>query len=95
MMQKGKNPFPRVFNGRIQKANTTKYYIAHYTGLDQSYITRLASGERVNPSRDVVVKIGCALAAASGEITIQDVNILLLAAGHAPLLGRGQRGLAA
>ena len=51
---------------------------------------RLESGERQNPSRDIVVKLSLALVAETAMISIHDVNELLLAGGFAPLRGRGE-----
>ena len=58
--------------------------------MDEAYILRLESGERQNPSRDSVMKLGLALVATSEAMSIQDVNELLLAAGYAPLRSRGE-----
>ena len=72
------------------KADKSRYRLARYSGLDEAYILRLESGERQNPSRDSVMKLSLALAANSEDVSINDVNLLLLAAGYAPLRSRGQ-----
>jgi DNA-binding XRE family transcriptional regulator len=72
------------------KAGKSRYSLAQFSGVDEAYILRLESGERQNPSRDVVVKLGLALVFDSRAVTLDDVNSLLLAATYAPLLGRGE-----
>ena len=71
-------------------AGKSRYSLAQFSGVDEAYILRLESGERQNPSRDVVVKLGLALVSDSRSVTLDDVNSLLLAATYAPLLGRGE-----
>ena len=72
------------------KAGKSRYSLAQFSGVDEAYILRLESGERQNPSRDVVVKLGLALVFDSRSVTLDDVNSLLLAATYAPLLGHGE-----
>ena len=72
------------------KAGKSRYRLAQYTGLTEAYLSRLESGERNNPSRNVVVKLGLALASETSAVTLDDVNQLLLSAGYAPLLSRGE-----
>ena len=71
------------------KAGKSRYRLAKYSGLNEAYILRLESGERQNPSKDTVMKLGLALAATSEAISIHDINELLLAGGYAPLRSRG------
>lgn len=72
------------------KAGATRYRLAQYSGLNEAYVLRLESGERQNPSRDTVMKLGLALASHSPTISVDDINELLLAAGYAPLRTRGE-----
>ena len=72
------------------KSGKSNYRLAQYSGLDEAYILRLESGERQNPSRDSVMKLCLALAANSEDVSINDANALLLAAGYAPLRTRGE-----
>ena len=81
--------FSRTLKRLRAKAGTTKYKLAQYSGLNEAYVLRLESGERQNPSRDTVMKLGLALASHSPTISVDDVNELLLAAGYAPLRSRG------
>ena len=73
-----------------EKAKKSRYRLAQFSGLDEAYLSRLESGERRNPSRDTVMKLGLALVEDSSEVSIYDINELLLSAGYAPLLGRGE-----
>ncbi len=82
--------FSRTLKRLRSKAETTRYKLAQYSGLNEAYVLRLESGERQNPSRDTVMKLGLALVAHSLTISISDVNELLLAGGYAPLRSRGE-----
>ena len=73
-----------------ENAGKSRYSLSQFCGVDEAYILRLESGERRNPSRDVVVKLGLALVFDSRSVTLDDVNSLLLAANYAPLLSRGE-----
>ena len=77
--------FATKLGGLIRKAGVTRYRLTEKTDLDGAYVHRLASGERDNPSRDIVISLGMGLMALSEDITIHDVNDLLLSAEHAPL----------
>ena len=82
--------FSRTLKRLRVKSGKTKYKLAQYSGLDEAYVLRLESGERHNPSRDTVMKLGLALVSDSATVSIHDVNELLLAGGYAPLRGRGE-----
>ena len=82
--------FSKTFKRLRSKSGKTKYKLAQYSGLNEAYVLRLESGERQNPSRDTVMKLGLALVADSATVSIHDVNELLLAGGFAPLRGRGE-----
>ncbi len=73
-----------------ENAGKSRYSLARFSGVDEAYILRLESGERQNPSRDVVVKLALGLVSDSRSVTLDDVNSLLLAANYAPLLSRGE-----
>ena len=72
------------------RTRKSKYRIAQDSGIDQSYILRLETGEKANPSRDVVLMLAFALAYNSDAVGIGDVEELLLAAGYAPFQRRGK-----
>ena len=73
-------------------ADKSRYGLAQYSGLTESYIWRLERGERSKPSREVVLMLGLALVANSESVAIWDIDELLLSAGYAPLRRRGQIG---
>ena len=66
------------------KSGKSRYKLAQYSELSEPYILRLESGERANPSRDVVVRLGMALAHGVSSIEIWDMDALLLSADYAP-----------
>lgn len=77
-----------------QKSGLSRYRLAQYCGISEPYILRLESGERANPSRDVVLMLGLALQKGSAAMDIWDVDVLLLSAGYAPLRRRGDTATA-
>ena len=85
---------PTQFSGALktlrEKSGKSRYRLAQCSGLDEGYLGRLESGQRRNPSRDTVIKIGLALVQDTAEVSIHDVQELLLSAGFAPLLGRNE-----
>ena len=85
---------PTQFSGTLktlrEKSGKSRYRLAQCSGLDEGYLGRLESGQRRNPSRDTVIKIGLALVQDTAEVSIHDVQELLLSAGFAPLLGRNE-----
>ena len=82
--------FSATLKGLRTKTGKTRYRLAKDAHLDEAYVFRLETGERNNPSRDVVVKIGFALALGTSAVTLDDLHQLLLSAGYAPLLGKGE-----
>ncbi len=81
--------FAETFKRLRIKSGKSGYKIAQYSGLSEAYIHRLESGERANPSRDVVVMLGMALAHGGAPVEIWDIDALLLSADYAPLRRRG------
>lgn len=55
--------------------------VAAAAHLDVKYFYELVQGTKHNPSRDVVIRIGTAL-----KLGLDDLDELLLAANHAPLV---------
>ena len=82
--------FPAVLRVLRERSGKSIYRLAQYSGLTEAYLGRLETGERRNPTRDTVVKIGIALVQDSAEVSIHDVQELLLPAGFTPLLGRNE-----
>jgi len=67
-----------------KKTGKSRYRLWQLTGLDQSFLLRLEKGQK-NPSRNTVVLLGLALVHGSSEVTCDEIDGLLLAAGYAPL----------
>ncbi len=70
------------------KAGKSRYRLAQFSEIDKSYLLRLERGERSNPSRNVVIRLGLALLTGSDALTMGDIEELLFAAGYAPLQRR-------
>ncbi len=86
--------FSETLRALRHRAGKSKYGLAQYSGLDQSYILRLETGEKANPSRDVVLMLALALVHDSDSVGIHDVEELLLAAEYAPFRRRSRpRGI--
>jgi len=66
------------------RAGKSRYRLWQLTGLDQAFLGRLEKGEK-NPSRNTVMLLGLALVHGCNEITCDEIDELLLAAGYAPL----------
>ena len=66
----------RRLKGKIQAQ------ISRDAWLDESYVSRLFSGERTNPSRDALVLLG----AWGLELAVEEVDELLMAADYKPLV---------
>ena len=81
--------FSTVLRTLCERSGKSKYRMAEISGLDEGYLGKLEAGKRRRPARDTVVKIALALVQNSTEVTIHDVNELLLSAEYAPLLSRG------
>ena len=67
-----------------KKSGKSRYRLWQLTGLDQSFLLRLERGEK-NPSRNTVLLLGLALVHNGDDVSCDDVDELLLAAGYAPL----------
>ena len=74
--------FQRQLRKMIGKSGLTVYGLAAMSGIHSSYLGRLLSGERGNPSCDVVQELTNALAESSNEITKQDMVSLVEFAGY-------------
>ncbi len=77
--------FAKTLKKLRTKAKMTRYALAQASSVDPTYLARLERGERVRPGRQLVLRIGQALLDNSGQITLEDVDRLLKAAGYGPL----------
>ena len=73
----------------LNRQDTTP--VPAYSGLSEAYILRLETGQRRNPSRDVVIMLALSLVRASDVFEVWDIDELLTSASYAPLRRRGQR----
>jgi transcriptional regulator with XRE-family HTH domain len=75
------NKFPEEFSKLLEKTNITPYKISAYTGLTESYLSRLKSGEKQNPSPEAIVKISLAIVYYSDKATLYDIQKLFKSRG--------------
>ena len=76
------NDFSAAFRRLLAKANVTCYQIHQFTNIDQSYLSRLKSGEKSTPSPEILMKISLALVHFSHKITVADIERLFNAVGR-------------
>jgi transcriptional regulator with XRE-family HTH domain len=77
--------FAKVLYKLRTRAKLTRYRLAQEARVDPSHVARLERGERLRPSRHLVLRLGQALLDNSGDISLDDVDQLLWAAGYGPL----------
>ena len=82
------NNFSRVFSDLLERAHVSRYQISKYSGLDESYLSRLKNGKKSNPSLDTVVIICLALVHFSRDIRLSDIAGLVRSAGYSVILNR-------
>lgn len=83
--------FSKTLKSLMEKCGKTRYRLAQCSEVDEAYISRLVKGDKRSPSRDIVLKLALGLMQGPSSVTIDDVDELLLSAGHAPLRGRGEK----
>ena len=74
--------FAQVFSELLERSGVSCYQIAAFTGLGQSYLSRLRSGGKRNPSPETLVKITVALTHFSDRITIDDIERVFRSVGR-------------
>ena len=79
------NEFSGVFSALLQETGISCYKISQYTHLDQSYLSRLKTGEKQNPSPETVIKISLALAHYSNQVRLHDIQKLFKSVGRSIL----------
>ncbi|MEX2158129.1 MAG: hypothetical protein WEB04_01885 [Dehalococcoidia bacterium] len=70
------------YGDRAKLRGKRQSQIARDAWLDESYLSRLLSGERENPSRDAVILLG----AFGLGLAVEEVDELLMAADYKPLV---------
>lgn len=73
--------FTRVLRRHYFRRKLAYGKMAAAAQLDVKYFYELVQGTKQNPSRDIVIRIGTAL-----QLGLNDMDELLLAAKHAPLV---------
>ncbi len=77
-----RSPFTELLIEIREKTNKSQAEIARDSWLNESYVSRLFSGERTNPSRDALILLG----AFGLELPVPEVDELLLAADYKQLV---------
>lgn len=73
----------RKFSDKLRFRKSKKQaQIARDCWLDESYVSRLISGERANPSRDALILLG----AFGLELPVHELDEVLMAADYKPLV---------
>lgn len=73
----------RKYSDRLRfRTNKKQAQIARDSWLDESYVSRLISGERGNPSRDALILLG----AFGLELPVHELDEVLMAADYKPLV---------
>ena len=80
--QRDELPFTVVLRSFREKLDKSPAQIARDAWLDESYVSRLFSGQRDRPSRDAVIL----LAGFGMELSVPDVEEVLLAADYRQLV---------
>lgn len=65
--------FPEVFNQLLDKSDTTCYKISQYSGVNEGYLSRLKSGEKRNPSIEILMSLSFSLVHFSDKIDLHDI----------------------
>ena len=76
------NDFSLVFSKLLGKTGISCYQIHNFTHIDQAYLSRLRSGEKDNPSPEIIVKICLAFVRLSKNVTLYDIEQLLNSVGR-------------
>jgi hypothetical protein len=73
----------RKFSERLRfRKSKNQAHIASDAWLDESYVSRLLSGERAHPSRDALILLG----AWGLELPVHELDEVLMAADYKPLV---------
>lgn len=80
------NNFSNCFSKVLKDAHITCYQLHAYTNIDQAYLSRLRSGERGNPSPEIIMKISLGLVHFSEKVKMSDIEELFESVGRSLLL---------
>jgi len=70
------------YRERVRRRGKTQAQIARDSWLADSYVSRLLSGDRLNPSRDALVLLGCW----GLELSVDEMDEVLISADYKPLV---------
>ena len=77
------NNFSKVLDRLLEKVGISSYKIHQYTNLNESYLSRLKSGEKFNPSVETIMRISLALVSLSnGKIRQHHIEELFNSVGR-------------
>ena len=74
--------FSKAFSALLQKTGVTPYQISQYTHINQSYLSRLKTGEKQNPSPEAVIKISLAFTHFCNEVRLYEIQRLFKSLGR-------------
>jgi transcriptional regulator with XRE-family HTH domain len=77
-----RSPLKELLGDIREKTSKSQADIARDSWLNESYVSRLFSGERANPGRDALILLG----AFGLELPVPEVDELLLAADYKQLV---------
>ena len=72
----------KKYADRVLRSGKHQAQVARDAWLDESYVSRLLSGERSNPSREAIILLG----GWGLGLAVEEVDELLLAADYKPLV---------
>ena len=76
------NDFSEVFSKILDKTGVTCYQLHEYTKLDQAHLSRLRSGEKSNPTPEMIMKISLGLVHYSSKLKLSDIEKLFKSVGR-------------
>jgi len=76
------NGFRNQFNNLLSESGTSCYQLAQFSEVDEAYIHRLKTGEKTNPSVEVVMRLALAFMHFNSKIGINETNELFHAIGR-------------
>lgn len=76
------NDFTKIFRELVKKSGASGHKISQYAQVDEPYVYHLLKGDKKNPSPEIIIRIGFALARLSDKVAIDDLDELLKSIGH-------------
>jgi len=76
------NNFDKIYSKLLDELEVTNYEVSKFTHIDQGYLSSLRNGHKNNPSPEILVKIGLALAHYGNKVKMKHIEELFNAAGR-------------